>query len=83
MSDKGITEKQSLYLRKISHDYNNTMAGISGYIELLTAKVQLDDDLQKYLERIHALIEKTSTLTQQLSKFAHTGAMEDLDADQR
>ncbi|MDA3960291.1 MAG: response regulator [Planctomycetota bacterium] len=59
----------------VAHDFNNMLAGISGYAELLSLSAQLTEDERRSLERIVALTEQAARLTQQLLAFSRKATM--------
>jgi PAS domain S-box-containing protein len=54
----------------VAHDFNNLLMAITGYGELMRAKVLKDDPLYGYLENILQAGERAAALTQQLLTFS-------------
>ena len=54
----------------VAHDFNNLLMAITGYGELMRAKVLKDDPLYGYLENILKSGERAAALTQQLLTFS-------------
>jgi signal transduction histidine kinase len=54
----------------IAHDFNNLLMAITGYGELMRAKVLKDDPLYGYLENILKAGDRAAALTQQLLTFS-------------
>ena len=60
----------------IAHDLNNLLQVISGYAELAKPKVQENDKLKKYIERIHTSCRKAGELTKSILAFGRKQAMQ-------
>jgi len=56
--------------RGIAHEFNNILAGISGFSEILLRKIDQDDPNFRFVEKIHDASMKAATLTNQLLGFA-------------
>jgi len=56
----------------VAHDFNNQLASISGYAEMLGRHL-VDDRLKRYLQRIVTATKRASDLTQQLLAFSRKG----------
>jgi signal transduction histidine kinase len=54
----------------VAHDFNNLLMAITGYGELMRAKVLKDDPLYGYLENILKAGDRAAALTQQLLTFS-------------
>ena len=54
----------------MAHDFNNLLMAITGYGELLRAKVLKDDPLYRHLEHILKAGDRAAALTQQLLAFS-------------
>jgi two-component system cell cycle sensor histidine kinase/response regulator CckA len=54
----------------VAHDFNNLLMAITGYGELMRAKVQRDDPLYGHLENILQAADRAAALTQQLLTFS-------------
>jgi nitrogen-specific signal transduction histidine kinase len=54
----------------VAHDFNNLLMAITGYGELMRAKVLKDDPLYGYLENILKAGERAASLTRQLLTFS-------------
>jgi len=57
----------------VAHDFNNQLAGILGYAELLRERLPQDDTLRRYCDRIVTGAQRSARLTQQLLAFARKG----------
>ena len=70
--------------RAIAHDLNNTFMVISSNCELLMNSIPAEDRLQNYAHRIQNATRKASAITETLSAFSKSNAMQtqsiDLDA---
>lgn len=64
----------------IAHDYNNQLAGIMGYAEMLGYRLQ-DESLRKYIEHITSIAGRSAELTQQLLAFARKGQVQRVPVD--
>jgi PAS domain S-box-containing protein len=58
----------------IVHDFNNLLAAISGYLQLLLADAQRDSDLYRDLMQIAAAVDRGTALTSQLRFFTRRAA---------
>jgi signal transduction histidine kinase len=56
--------------RGIAHEFNNILAGISGFAEILLRKLSSDDPNRHFATRIFEAASKAATLTNQLLGFA-------------
>ncbi len=56
--------------RGVAHEFNNILAGISGFSEILLRKIDQQDPNFHFVEKIHAASTKAATLTNQLLGFA-------------
>ena len=54
----------------LAHDYNNLLAIILGYAEILKAKLEDNDDLSKYVDEINNAAERGAKLTNKLLGFS-------------
>jgi two-component system cell cycle sensor histidine kinase/response regulator CckA len=54
----------------VAHDFNNLLGVISGYAELLEAKLGHDDQYRRYCAKIIEATQRSSGLTQQLLTFS-------------
>ncbi len=54
----------------IAHDFNNLLVPVSGYSELLMARLKDDETLRKYAEQIHKSSERAASLVGQLLAFS-------------
>ena len=57
----------------VAHDFNNILAGIMGYAELLVSEVAQDSVPQSYLSNIISNCDRAANLVSQLLNFAHKG----------
>jgi PAS domain S-box-containing protein len=57
----------------VAHDFNNQLAGILGYAELLRERLPEDDSLRRYCDRIVTGAQRSALLTRQLLAFARKG----------
>lgn len=58
----------------IAHDFNNILAGISGFSEILMRKLGKDDPSYQLINKIHESALKAAALTSQLLGFARKGS---------
>ncbi len=65
----------------VAHDFNNQLAGILGYAELLRARVGDNDALRRYAEGIVTGAQRSARLTQQLLAFARKGKYQVVSVD--
>ncbi len=54
----------------VAHDFNNILAVIMGYSDLMMQKLTPDDDLMSYLETLRSAAERATGLTRQLLIFS-------------
>jgi len=54
----------------VAHDFNNILAVIMGYSDLMTQKMAPDDELRSYVETIRSSAERAAGLTRQLLIFS-------------
>jgi len=54
----------------VAHDFNNILAIIMGYSELITSGLTVDSPLRKYTEEIRGASERATALTRQLLVFS-------------
>lgn len=54
----------------VAHDFNNMLAVIGGYAEMLLGRPDLDEPLRTSLEQMHLASERAGTLTRQLLAFS-------------
>lgn len=64
----------------VAHDFNNQLAGIMGYAELLASSLQ-DNQLRQYAEHIVTASTRASGLTRQLLAFARKGKYASVPVD--
>jgi len=57
----------------IAHEFNNTLVGITGNIELLQTNLPEDENIDKYAERMKASAHRMAHLTAQLLAYARGG----------
>jgi PAS domain S-box-containing protein len=55
----------------VAHDFNNLLGILSGYAELLQAKLESDDTCSRYCTKVLETVERASGLTRQLLTFSH------------
>ncbi len=55
---------------RIAHELNNRLAGVLGYADLLSMKVDNDADMQKYIQSIQSGTKNSAGVIQQLLKFS-------------
>jgi two-component system cell cycle sensor histidine kinase/response regulator CckA len=60
----------------VAHDFNNVLAVIMGYSELIVHDLPPDDPLQKYVEEIRIASERACGLTRQLLVFSRKQTVE-------
>jgi len=65
----------------ISHDFNNQLAGIVGYAEILRKKISTDQKLVFYVDNILLATKRASELTSQLLAFARKGKYRSIPVD--
>ncbi len=65
----------------IAHDYNNMLAVILGYAELLKLRLAKDDTQLSYVDEIHQAAERGSRLTSKLLAFTRRKPMEESAVD--
>ncbi len=54
----------------IAHDLNNVLTGVTGYGDLLAARISRDDPLKKYVNEIQNAAQRATTLIGQLLAFS-------------
>jgi signal transduction histidine kinase len=57
----------------VAHQFNNSLTGLIGYMDLLAAKVDADSSAAAYLERIRPITDRMTTLTNHLLAYAQVG----------
>jgi signal transduction histidine kinase len=57
----------------VAHQFNNSMTGLIGYLDLLAAKVDPDSDAAVYLQRIRPITDRMASLTNHLLAYAQGG----------
>jgi signal transduction histidine kinase len=57
----------------VAHQFNNSLTGLIGYLDLLAAKVEADSDFAAYLERIRPITDRMASLTNHLLAYAQGG----------
>lgn len=57
----------------VAHDFNNVLAGIRGYAEIISMRPGLGEEPRKYAANIVQLTERASGLTRQLLSFSRRG----------
>ena len=62
----------------VAHDFNNVLAVIMGYSELMAQDLPSDDPIQKYIEEIRLAAERACGLTRQLLVFSRKQPVEAL-----
>jgi len=60
----------------VAHDFNNVLAVIMGYSELMTDELPANHALQKYIEEIREAAKRATGLTQQLLIFSRKQAVQ-------
>jgi two-component system cell cycle sensor histidine kinase/response regulator CckA len=65
----------------VAHDFNNVLAVIMGYSELMVQDLPADDPFQKYLEEIRLAAERACGLTRQLLVFSRKQTVEAVPLD--
>ncbi len=65
----------------VAHDFNNQLAGILGYAELLRERVGDNETLRRYAEGIVTGAQRSARLTQQLLAFARKGKYQVVSVD--
>ena len=60
----------------VAHDFNNVLAVIMGYSELIVQDLPPDDPIQKYIEEIRLAAERACGLTRQLLVFSRKQPIE-------
>jgi PAS domain S-box-containing protein len=60
----------------IAHDFNNILQGVSGYIQLLSAKPQTDEANRKYLAEVDAAVGRAAELVRRLLTFGRKAETE-------
>src|SRR5207248_801842 len=59
----------------VAHEFNNLLAGISGYASLALREPSLTPTLAEFLQHVMGLAERAATLTRQLLTFARKPAL--------
>jgi PAS domain S-box-containing protein len=54
----------------VAHDFNNQLTGVSGYVDLLSDRLDGDATAAHYVEQIQMAVRRAASLTQQLLTFA-------------
>ncbi len=57
----------------VAHDFNNQLAGIMGFADLIRQSEQADDNIKTYAQSIVTAAKRSADLTTQLLAFAHRG----------
>ena len=57
----------------VAHQFNNSLTGLIGYLDLLAAKVDAKSDATAYLERIRPITDRMISLTNHLLAYAQGG----------
>ncbi len=65
----------------VAHDFNNQLAGILGYAELLRERLGEHETLRRYAEGIVTAAQRSARLTQQLLAFARKGKYQVVPVD--
>jgi two-component system, cell cycle sensor histidine kinase and response regulator CckA len=65
----------------VAHDFNNILAVIMGYGNLITAELSPDSPLRKYTEEIQHASERAARLTQQLLVFSRKQTVQSIVLD--
>jgi PAS domain S-box-containing protein len=65
----------------VAHDFNNMLAVITGYANLLLERATLEADAADYLKQVSAAAERASSLTRQLLLFSRRQIMQPRDLD--
>lgn len=65
----------------VAHDFNNILAVIRGYSDLISTRLDPDSPLQEYIEEIGCASERATALTQQLLVFGRNQRLEPVVLD--
>lgn len=57
----------------VAHQFNNSLAGLIGYLDLLSLSVGGEPDALRYIERTHPIVDRMTKLTGQLLAYAQGG----------
>lgn len=69
------SERQSQFVNIVSHEFRNSLHGISGFVQMLELKLtQPSESIQTFLQRLHHVIEKSEKWTADLLILGKTGA---------
>jgi hypothetical protein len=60
----------------VAHDFNNLLTAITGYSELLLARLQEEDTLRRYVEEVKKAGDRAASLTRQLLTFSRQQVLE-------
>ncbi len=60
----------------VAHDFNNQLAGILGFADVLREELTESPELQSYADQILTAAERSATLTRQLLSFARKGKLQ-------
>jgi two-component system cell cycle sensor histidine kinase/response regulator CckA len=86
ISDRKFLERQLLQAQKmqsvgtlaggVAHEFNNLLAGISGYAALGLREPALPEPVREFLQHIVSLAERAASLTRQMLAFARKPALD-------
>lgn len=65
----------------VAHDFNNVLAGIMNYAEMISLKLKDASDVRKYADNIVQLSERASALIRQLLAFSRRGKIMEVKVD--
>lgn len=74
-------ESLGLLVGGVAHDFNNMLAGITGYAQLGLSLVKPDDPLYEHLNHIHEIAQRAATMTRHLLAFSRQQALEPSDVN--
>jgi two-component system cell cycle sensor histidine kinase/response regulator CckA len=74
-------ESLGLLVGGVAHDFNNMLAGITGYAQLGLSLVKPDDPLYDHLNHIHEIAKRATTMTRHLLAFSRRQALEPSDVN--
>lgn len=57
----------------VAHDFNNYLHAIQGHLDLIKYMHEVDEEVERHLEKVDDMTEKAGQLTQQLLGFARKG----------
>ncbi len=57
----------------VAHQFNNSLTGLIGYLDLIAAKVDADSDAAAYLDRLRPITDRMTNLTNHLLAYAQEG----------